>query len=403
MIISEVISAIKKALGVLVSFWRAASNSLKGAIEQAPAPVARAVKRGLVCLLALLFVIITTKWILVNREVRRRAAEIEAGPQVKTARVIQSPGEHTISLIGETRPYQEATLYAKVSGYLRNVKVDKGDKVKQGQILAVIDSAETDQAYEGALSDNRNKQNISTRMTTLRAKGLVSQQETEQAQSDAQVAAARLHAAETLKSYETLRAPFTGTVTSRFADPGALVQNATTSQTNALPVVTVSTVDRLRVDVFVDQHDAPYVQKDEDVEITQTDRPKFKMLGKVARVSEELDPHTKMLLTEIDLLNDQRQLVAGSFVQVSLRVKAPSFVQAPVEGLLMKDDKFFLTIINSENKINLKPVDVANNDGKLLWIVSGVAVDEMVALNIGDTIPEGGKVRPIVDLVVKKP
>jgi membrane fusion protein, multidrug efflux system len=394
---------IKKVLGIFVGFWKAATGSLNGALEQAPPHVARAVKKGLVSLVVLLAVIIATKWILVNREVRRRAAEMEAGPQVKIAKVTQSPGEHTISLIGETRPYSEATLYAKVSGYLRTIRVDKGDKVKQGRILAVIDSAETDQAYEAALSDNRNKQNISGRMTTLRIKGLVSQQEMEQAQADAQVAAARLHAAETLKSYEVLRAPFTGTVTARFADPGALVQNATTSQTNALPVVTVSTVDRLRVDVFVDQHDAPYVEKDEDVEITQTDRPKFKMSGKVSRISEELDPHTKMLLTEIDLQNDEKQLVAGSFVQVALRVKAPSYVQAPVEGLLMKDDKFFLTVVNSDNQIHFRPVDIANNDGKLLWIASGVNVDELVALNVGDTVPEGGKVRPIVETIIAKP
>jgi membrane fusion protein (multidrug efflux system) len=209
------------------------------------------------------------------------------------------------------------------------------------------------------------------------------------------VANARLHTAEILKSYEILRAPFNGMVTSRFADPGALVQNAMTSQTSALPVVTVSTVDRLRVDVFVDQHDASYVVKDEDIAITLTDRPGFKILGKVSRVSGALDPRTKMLLTEIDLKNDQQQLVAGSFVQVSINIKSPPYLEAPVESLVMRGEKSFLTALTADNLVQFRPVDVSNNDGKMLWITSGVVVGERVALNIGDTIPEGGKVRPI--------
>jgi membrane fusion protein (multidrug efflux system) len=386
---------IKKAFGFPLILWSTSVTSLQTSIAQAPPNVTRFLKRGLIALVLLLTAVATAKWVLVTLEVRRRAAELEAGPQVKIARVVQSPGDHVINLIGETRPYAEATLYAKVSGYLKTVKVDKGDKVKQGQVLAVIESAETDQAYEAAVSDWKNKQNINLRMSALRAKGLVSQQEMEQALADAQVAEAKYRGEATLKGYEVLRAPFNGTVTSRFADPGALVQNAMTSQSSALPVVTVSTVDHLRLDLFVDQHDAPYVEKDEGVEVTQTDRPGFKMIGKVARISEELDPRTKMLLTEVELPNDEKQLVAGSFVQVALRVKSPPFLQAPVESLLMKDDKLFLTVVTPDNKMSYKSVEIANNDGKLLWIVSGVNMNDRVALNVGDTVPEGGKVRPL--------
>ena len=295
------------------------SSSLKNAIAEAPPEVRKIAKRFLIGAFSLLFVIVVVKWGMVKYEERVRAAEIAAGPQVKTAKIIPSPGEHVITLIGETRPYQEATLYAKVSGYLKTVKVDKGDLVKQGQVLAIIESPETDQGYEAAMADNKNKQAIAMRMNTLLNKKLVSQQEADQSRADADVAAARYHTAEILKNYEVLRAPFPGTVTARYADPGSLVQNATNSQSSALPVVTVSTIDHLRVDVFVDQHDAIYVEKDEAIEITLTDRPGFKIEGKVSRVSGELDPRTKMLLTEIDLKNDKHDLVAGSFVQVALR------------------------------------------------------------------------------------
>ena len=110
-------------------------------------------------------------------------------------------------MIGETRPYQSVTLYAKVSGYLKAVKVDKGDLVKQGQILAVIESPETDQEFQAAFADARNQPRHRRPDLTLRAKGLVSEQEAEQAQSDADVSAAKLHSQEIQKGYETLRAP----------------------------------------------------------------------------------------------------------------------------------------------------------------------------------------------------
>jgi RND family efflux transporter MFP subunit len=233
----------------------------------------------------------------------------------------------------------------------------------------------------------------------LKAKGLVSEQESDQARSDADMSTARLHSEETEKSYETIRAPFDGTITARFADPGALVQNAATSQASALPLVTISEIKRLRVDVFIDQKDASFVQTDAPVEITMSERPGQKIMGVINRVSDELDPRTKMMLTEIDIPNDDRSLVAGSFVQVSLRIKSPPYLEAPVESMVLKGDKTYLTMVTPDNHINYRQVDVIDNDGKALRLLSGVKPGEMVALNVGDTIPEGGKVRPIAEAV----
>jgi RND family efflux transporter MFP subunit len=380
---------------------KAVINSFNQSMAEASPELKKKVKRFLVGCIILIVVIVSVKFILVKREERNLAAEIAAGPEVKVADAVASPGTHTIALTGETRPYQEATLYAKVSGYLRAVKVDKGDVVKAGQVLAVIESPETDQEYVAAAADAKNKKAIAGRMETLFAKKLVSQQEMDQTRADADIAAARLHSSATLKGYETLRAPFAGTITARFADPGALVQNATNSQTSALPVVTVSTIDRLRVDVFVDQHDAAFVEKDEAIQITDPARPGFKIDGKVARQSGALDPRTKMLLTEIDVSNAKKELVPGSFVQVALKAKAPPYVEAPVESLVVKGNQAMVTVVKSDNTITYKPVELANNDGKMLWIASGLNAGETVALSIGDTIPEGGKIRPIRETSLK--
>ena len=378
-------------------------KSLITSFQSTPPEVRRPAIKILLSALILFIGISVYKYVHFAQEKSARAREIAAGPVLRVAPITQSTGAHDTTVIGESRPYQSVTLYAKVSGYLKSIRVDKGDVVQQGQILAVIESPETDQAFSAALSNAKNKHDINLRMVSLLKQGLVSEQEAEQAQSDDEIAAAQYRAQETLKAYEIIRAPFAGTVTARFADPGALVQNATNAQTSALPLVTVSQLNRLRVDIFLDQRDAPFVRKDDPVEITLTERADLKIKGRVDRLSDQLDPRTKMMLTEIDIPNVDGKLVAGSFVQVSLNIRSLPYFEAPVESLVLKHDKSFLTMVTAKNQLTYRPVEIAGNNGKLLWISSGVVKGELVALNAGDSIPEGGNVRPLVEEVKAQP
>jgi RND family efflux transporter MFP subunit len=372
-------------------------QSLTGSVEAAPSSL-RSKALWLVIGLIILFAGISGyKYYAYKSEESRLAAERAAGPKVRSAKITQGVGEHQVIIVGETRPFQSATLYAKISGYLKTIPVDKGDVVKAGQILAQIESPETDEAYISAMADEKNKHAIWARTKSLFAKGLVSQQEADQAQADFEVAQAKLRSEATLKGYETLRAPFPGTITARYADPGALVQNATNSESSALPVVLISQVDRLRVDVFLDQRDAPYVSKEDAVVITMPEKPGFKINGQLARLSGELDSRTKMLLAEIDIPNANGTIVAGSFVQVALQIKSPAYLEAPVESLILRGDHAFLTGIKSDNILTYVPIQIASNDGQILRILSGPQLGDLVALNVGETIPEGGKVRPIIE------
>jgi RND family efflux transporter MFP subunit len=373
----------------------AIERSLKDSIASAPPGLKRYAKWLLGGALFLLVAIAGFKYLSYKHEQMVRAAEIAAGPHVQTAKVTKGIGEHMVTVIGETRPFESATLYAKVSGYLRSVRVDKGDVVKQGEVLAMIESPETDEAYIAAEADAKNKRAISARMQTLFAKQLVSQQEAEQALADADVASAKLRSQQTLKGYEILRAPFPGTITARYADPGALVQNAANSQTSALPVVMISQIRNLRVDVFLDQRDAPFVEKNDPIEITLAERPGLKIEGRLSRLSDQLDSRTKMLLAEIDIPNEDRRLVAGSFVQVALKIKSPPYLEAPVEALATKGSKAFLTVITPQNTLTYEPIDIATNDGKVIGILSGAHEGDVLALNVGDTLAEGSKVRPV--------
>ena len=256
----------------------------------------------------------------VASEAAARKQAADAGPRVDVIWASQAGAVHNLSLIGEAHPYQETTLYAKVSGYLRDISVDKGDRVTAGEVLGHIESPETDHQYQAAVADARNKRINANRAKTLVARDMISHQDADQAEADAEVAEANVAELATLRSYELLKAPFDGTVTARYADPGALLQNAANSQTSALPLVTVSETGRLRVYVYPSQSDAAFIRIGDPVVVSMPERPRLKVAARITRSSGELDPKTRTMLTEIDFDNTRSEILPGSFVDVSIRI-----------------------------------------------------------------------------------
>lgn len=317
--------------------------------------------------------------------------ESEKGSLVKVVKVKKSDSEKIISLNGETRPFQSVTIYAKISGFLKNVYVDKGDYVKKGKILATIESPIIDEAYLGALSNYKNKHLIAKRATELRKENLVSEQEKDQAVSDAEIAKAQLNTQKVLKSYEILKAPFNGTITARYADVGALVQNAENSQNTALPVVTLSNIDKLIVTVYIDQINAPLVQKNDKVIITTDNNLKFNV--QVTRITNNLDPKTKMMQAEIDITNKDYKLISGSFVKVQIQSKTQSNYLLPVECLIIQNEKKLIAAIGENNIIKLKEIQILNNDGKNILFIGNINEQESFIVNPGINLKEGSVVR----------
>jgi RND family efflux transporter MFP subunit len=341
--------------------------------------------------------LLSRKASLVSAEARAREADLAAGPRVRVTRVRPPDGVQTLTLLGEARPYATVTLYAKVSGYLRQVLVDKGDAVRANQVLAVIESPELDQQYEAALAEARNRRVNAQRFRALADQRASSAQEAERYETDAAVAEANLKGLETLKSYEIIRAPFAGRVTARFADPGALVQSATTAQTGALPVLTVSQTERLRVYAYVDQQNAPLVAVGAPAEITVPDRPGVKLAARVTRVSGQLDPRTRTLLAEVDLENHAEDILPGSFVTVALQAEARGYPEVPAGALVVRGDTTFVAIVDSTDRVSFRRVVVARDDGQRAAIATGLAPGERVAVNVGDSVSEGAKVQPVED------
>ncbi len=323
------------------------------------------------------------------------ADTVERGPKVQVVTVQQGPKERLITLLGDARPYLTATVYGKIGGYLKSISVDRGDTVKAGDVLAEIESAETDNQFRSAVTDLENKRRNAERAQQLVGHGNMSVQAADQAQTDFRVATARVAELATLKSYEILRAPFDGTITARFIDPGALVQNAAANQTSSQPVLTIADASRLRVNVYVEQRDVPYVHVGDIADVTDGANSERKVQAKVARTSGQLDPRTRTLFVELEVDNSSGFLVPGSFAYVTLHVPIDSYPQIPVAALLTRGSGTFIADVGDDNTVHIRPVKLAASDGTRASLKEGASVGQKIAVNLPDEIGDGSRIQPV--------
>ena len=323
------------------------------------------------------------------------AAEVGRGPSVQIVPVIAGPKERLITLLGDTRPWLTTTLFGKVAGYVKTISVDRGDHVTAGQVLVEIESAETDRQYDSALANLDIRRKNDQRARDLMAHGAGSIQAADQADVDFRMAVQNVAQLAVMKDYEQLRAPFDGTVTARFVDPGALVQNSTTNQTSNQPVLTIADESRLRVDIYVAQRDVPFVHVGDTAEVADAANPDRKMQARVARTAEVLDQRTRTLAVELDLDNRDHLLIPGSFTYVTLHVPLRSYPEVPVAGLVVRGTNTFIADVDADSLVHLRPVKVASTDGINASLADGAAVGAWVALNLPDGVGDGSRVRPV--------
>jgi RND family efflux transporter MFP subunit len=183
-------------------------------------------------------------------------------------------------------------------------------------------------------------------------------------------------------------------VTARFADPGSLVQNATNSQTSALPVVTVSQLDKIRIYVYIEQKDAAYVRNGYPVQITLSERPGFSVNARILRLAGQLDPRTRMMLAEVDLPNTENAIIPGSYVQVHIQGPAVSRLEIPSDALVLRKDKYFVPVVLKDNTLHFQEIQIGENTGVFVTVLNGLRDTDRVALHIGEDLKEGQKVRP---------
>jgi RND family efflux transporter MFP subunit len=329
-----------------------------------------------------------------REDAARRAPDADAGPRVVVAPARAAPSARVLTLPADVRAFYQSTIYAKVSGYVKSIKVDKGDSVRKGQILGVLESPEVDQQVAAAASDLVIKQRTFERYRTLVRKDYVSRQDFDTARAQYKVAVATLRQTRALQEYKLLRAPFDGTVTARYVDPGALIPAATGSTASALPLVDVADLRRLRVTMFVQQDAAAFVREGDAVTIVDDHRPDKPIEAQISLLSRALDPRSRSMLCEV-WLNNRDDIYPGTFVHVTLHLTTPSLPTVPSTALLLRNNRMTVAVVR-DNHVHIAPVKLGVDDGHTVQIAEGVRPGELVALNLPSEVEDGAPIRPIM-------
>src|SRR6202034_3257587 len=230
--------------------------------------------------------------------------------------------------------YEESPIFARTNGYLLRWYKDIGSKIEKGELLAAIDTPEVDQELcQARASREQIKAALglakisADRWANLRKTDSVSQQEADQQASGYQQALANMAAAdanvrrlEELESFKNVYAPFSGVLTRRTVDPGALINSGAGAAGREL--FDVARVDPLRVYTSVPQAYAPYIKVGSKTAVILQEFPGQKFYGTVVRTAEAIDPGTRTLLTEVDVPNKDERLLPGSFGEVHFAVAA---------------------------------------------------------------------------------
>ena len=328
-------------------------------------------------------------------------------PVVATAAVERKDLFTSVPIPAEFRPYVESELNAKVSGFLRTINVDFGDKVKSGQLLAVLEVPELKDelnasiaAEQRAEADYTNTHLIYTRLVKVDHDhpNLVAQQDIDTAQAKDDVAAAAVTAAkadvgkyQTLFGYTQITAPFDGVVTHRYVDPGALIQ-AGTSSSQTMPVVRISDNYLLRLDFPVSVDDVRYLVLGESVDVTVQSLGNKKYTGKITRFTDKVNEETRTMITEIEVPNPNLEIVPGMYAEVDLKLQRRNNVLAiPVEAL-SSGGKTTVFLVNNNNEIEERDVTVGLETADHCEIIAGLKEGDKVMIGSRSTVHPGQKV-----------
>jgi RND family efflux transporter MFP subunit len=331
----------------------------------------------------------------------------------------------TLTVAGEFQPYQEVELHAKVSGYIRRINVDIGDRVKSGQVIATLEVPELNAQVAGSQAEVKHSQSeiaraqsevtlaeanytaIHAAYTRLaeaakRRPGLVAEQELDDsrakdadAQAKINVAKAALDATQeqlgvskadnqrvqSLEDYSVVTAPFTGVITMRYADVGSLIQAGTTSNTQSMPVVKVAQSDLLRLRMPVPEEDVPFIKIGGDVQITLQNTGKI-IPGKIIRFTRELAESTRTMLAEVDVPNPDLTLSSGMTAETTIVLQAQKNVlTVPAGAVLKADGQAYVLIVGANNKVQKVPVTLGIQGSDRVEITQGLAEHQSVIVS----------------------
>ncbi len=369
------------------------------------------------------------------RVTKVEAEAVEAAP---VAKVTRQDLARELKLAAEFRPYQEIELHAKVAGYLKEIYVDVGDRVKQGQLLAVLEIPEmTEDLAQASAAEKRSEAEVVrargeleraesahanahlsyTRLAAvIRSRpNLVAQQEIDDAMardrvSEAQISAAKaaLTAAEqqvqvsqasesrvkTMALYSRITAPFNGVITKRYADTGAMIQAGTASQTQTMPVVRLSQNDRLRLVLPVPESISPRIHIGGPVNV-QVGALNRRFEGRVARFTGRVQEATRTMETEVDVPNPELVLLPGMYAEATLTLdRRPDVLAIPVQAISGDTTNASALVVNDRSQLEERHVTLGIETPTLVEVLAGLKENELVVIGSRSQFKPGQPVEP---------
>jgi RND family efflux transporter MFP subunit len=371
---------------------------------------------------------------------KKNTSDADAYPAAAVSTVQRGAISHVLSVAGQFQPYQVVDVHAKVSGYLRHIYVDIGDRVHAGQTLGVLEVPELSAQYRSTQSEEGRSKDEITRAQNgvLRAKsmhaalqanfdrlrqaakaqpGLIAEQELDDAQSKAEASQAQIDEAEStlaasrqeadvahadmqrvgaLESYTTITAPLSGVVIWRYADTGALIQAGTTSDVQSLPIIKLSQSDLLRLRLPVPEDAVGYVHEGDTVQI-RVDALKRSITGKIVRFTRNVSLDTRTMETEVDVPNQNLSITPGMYANVYLQLDhKQNILTIPLLAVQRTGGaQAAVLVLNRENRVELRQVTLGVQGSLLVEIVSGLQPGERVVLGDHNKYRAAELVRPV--------
>jgi RND family efflux transporter MFP subunit len=365
-------------------------------------------------------------------------AEPNGSVTVAVTKVTRGNLSQGLTLAAEFRPYQEIDLHAKVAGYLKNINVDVGDRVRQGQVIAALEIPEFQMDLKQAAASTKRAESdvVRARSELQRAQSvydaakltysrldavgksrpnLLAQQEIDDALAKMQVAEAQLSATKaalsvaeeqvrvldadeekvkTLASYATITVPFSGVITKRFADPGAMIQQGTTSQTQAMPLVRLSQIDHLRLVLPVPESAVPRVHIGRVV-MVKVPTLNQTFAGKVSRFADKVETATRTMETEVDVPNRRLVLKPGMYAYADLELDQKNdALVVPVQAVNRKNNKASVLLVDSQQRLVARDIVVGLETPENIEVLSGLTHGDLVVIGNTSQLKPGQLVVP---------
>lgn len=309
------------------------------------------------------------------------AADTKPPLPVRVVRPTRGEIIRYVTLPGTIRANQQATLFAKIAGYVTQVSVDKGQAVKQGDLLAELEAPEIAADLKRFQADAKVAEIELQRLSDAQKKApdLVLPQALDKARGALDSANASMERNQTLLGFGKITAPFTGVITMRFVDPGAFVPAATANSTpQGAALFTLMDFSTVRVQTGAPEMEVPFIRTGQPVKVTLEELPGQVFAGNVSRFSYALDEATRTMLVETDLPNSEQILRPGMYATVKLGVeKHEDALLVPAEALVMEKTVAFV-FKYAEGKAKKAPVTIGFNDGANVELLKGVEPGEQV-------------------------